>query len=244
VETFMTLLEEMAELVVDLTCKGKVALDLLTRNVDEGYIKFKVSRGASKSLIIKLTTSSDGTVIKACKVRRSYEKKYKATREMGELRDCIFAHLVPNMRVFSVLKSVLQERLSLEFTAGDSMPRKGLCLLGEDKKQKLQIWMDEEDRIKVSGGCISEEVQTFELDEEPLTNDDKYFFFENPFLEERPGSHPTLMPQTEEVVSLVLGTWSLNSLGMWTRDAESMPSHQLQVKDLGPWSITPNVSGG
>jgi len=214
-DRFMESLQEMAELVVDLTCADKVlVLDVERRNEAKGYTEFRLERG-DRGLIVRVTSRD------IIKVRRLHEKRFKVIKKgLGELRDCIFAHLVPNMRVFGVLKGVLEERLTLELNDGAG-PRKCLCLSGD--RPKLRIWLDEEDRLKISGSCVSEEVQTFELDDEALVEDPRYYFFEDPFLEEEEGSHPTLLPKTMEVVSLVLGTWSLNNLDQWAKAADAIP---------------------
>ena len=226
----MVSLEKIAELMLDLTCKrplseNTIHLNLISKSEDAKRPKFEMIRGKRRLVIKVLTEQNEGVVVDTCKAKRCDEQglrlgPYQTIQSLGELRDCVCAHLVPNMRVLNVLKALLQDLLVLSFCDQKDEEGNGPCkclMMGGGEKAKLVLWMDGEDRINLKGGCLPDHdmIKTFELDEVPMESDEKYHFFENPFLVAKVGSLPSLMPVTMEIVSLVLGSWSLDNLSLW-----------------------------
>ena len=225
VHSVMLTLEEVAQLILDLTCKNmkSVELNLLPSALGTRLLLFEVKR-ADKRILVKVKTDTEQKAVLSVKVKR--DGINRKVVDVGDLRNCICAQLVPNMRVFNVLMSILGDQLELlpfhrdddDHDDHDDGPTKELVLKGAGGTSHIHMWMDEKDQINLSGGCLMErEKKTFVLDEVPLESDDEVFYFENPFLKEKAGSSPTLMPVTMEIMSYVLGSWSLHNLKEWEK---------------------------
>ena len=232
--TFMAALESIGELLGALT-KRPTQLQLVS-SADREH-RFEMLRNG-RGVRIKVRVSEDW--VESCWVKRLYSEawnQYRRVEDLGDLKNCICAHLVPCMRVVNVLKAMMQEQLTLG-PSGKSVEIKG------GSQRPIRIRLDEDhERILVKGGVLDE--QSFEVDdvETEGLDHERFYFFENPFWEQRAGSTPTLLPKTMDLVSYILGSFGLQNLKLWER-CSSGAAEGVERKAPSSFAASRAVGGG
>ena len=119
---FMEALEKIAQLILETTCNPRLpGIHLDVRRQPRGF-HFEMTRG--RSVLIKVRTNQ-GEKVLSCKVKGMGSRRVES---LGDLRCCICAHLVPNMRVFNLIQAVMEDRVELEDTGWERGPMKRLAL--------------------------------------------------------------------------------------------------------------------
>jgi hypothetical protein len=197
-------LENTVTLIEDLTCSPVLKARLI---VGQDNLSFVVRRGAAKSVHV-LVTLMEGIekklLVASCVAERSGGGRREA-EDLGDLRDCICSHLVPSLRALILLKSFMLEALDMEFC-----PYGPCKMLVAGQREQIQIWLDPNDMIKVKGGLL-QGIQTFAV-EGAAMDSAHYYFYEDPFAPEPPGSLPALMPGTMQLASYVMGSMGHEAL--------------------------------
>ena len=200
----------------------------------------------TRTIIIKAIVHPLHHHLLACKVCKKDDKQpwvANSKREvynMAQLKNCIFAHLVPSLHALTVLQGIVgeEDRICIEYhepAKAQTCPRKQMSIYYLDdpdsqtsqlNDKKIEIWLDHKDRLNVKGGVQKEQttkdtVCKFDVDDfssSEKEEDTYYYYYENPF-QETGGDIPILMPATLKFVSYVLGSLGLHSLHLW-KDTE------------------------
>jgi hypothetical protein len=199
-------LEEIGGLIRDLTCANLVEVQVV------GTV---VEMRRREEHCIAIRRAEEGAVY----VRRMPGGAERAMEDLGDLRDCVCAGLVPGLRVVNLLRVFLQGE-GLRMVDCKAMGPAKMMVAGTPGSL-IEIWLDREDRVNVKGGKVPE-TTAYVMTPVPR-GDPEAFFFEDPLLGEEDDGRPyALTPGTSAVLTHVLG-----SLGMDMQYAWGQP--QLQA---------------
>ena len=230
----MMWLEQTAGYIHGLTHPStpRIFIDLLKRT--ESALQFELSRGDSSRVIINVWLMQGDPM----HTERVSIKNGRDMEDLGDLKACICARLLPSMRVLNLLNQVLQDKLELVFFPRGNQRK----LVMQDGK--VEIWLDEHDRINVKGGQCLEGTRTYLADETApmfVQGTKRVFYFEDPFAQRISGAVHALMPATMEIFTDVLGALGLETLGVWEQplQSEQGTGSDLEEEEGGEEEVEP-----